>query len=114
MLDKDQILLENLYNKILETDGTASMDTTSPETDTYTDSEDREEETKEETSTDPITSTPATPASTALTPESFINVYLNVLEAVAGSKPCPCKKVDGKCVKKDCECKRCEKVMKDK
>lgn len=111
MLDKDQILLENLYNKILETDGTASMDTTSSETDTYTDSEDREEETKEETSTDPITSTPA---STALTSDSFINVYLNVLEATSGSKPCPCKKVNGKCVKKGCECKQCEKVMKDK
>lgn len=111
MLDKDQILLENLYNKILETDGTASMDTTSSETDTYTDPEDREEETKEETkeetSADPVTST-------ALTSDSFINVYLNVLEAVAGSKPCPCKKVDGKCVKKDCECKQCEKEKKDK
>ena len=108
MLDKDQILLENLYNKILETDGTASMDTTSTsyEADT-TDVEDREEETKEETSTDPIT-----PSSTNL--DSFINVYLNVLEAVAGSKPCPCKKVDGKCVKKGCECKQCEKVMKGK
>lgn len=95
MLDKDQILLENLYNKILEADDSTSMDTTS--------SSDEADTTDEEDEADKVD-----------IEDSFINVYLNVLEAVHGSKPCPCKKVDGKCVKRGCECKQCEKVMKDK
>ena len=100
MTDKDQILLENLYSKILETDDSASADM---ESSSVKDSKrEEEEEDTEETEK----------ASTNL--DSFMNVYLNVLEAASGSKPCPCKKVDGKCVKRGCECKQCEKVMKDK
>jgi hypothetical protein len=98
MTDKDQILLENLYSKILETDDSASADM---ESSSVEDTE-REEDTEEKKEK----------ASTNL--DSFMNVYLNVLEAASGSKPCPCKKVDGKCVKRGCECKQCEKVMKDK
>jgi hypothetical protein len=98
MTDKDQILLENLYSKILETDDSASADMESSSVEDTEREEDTEEK-KEETSTNL---------------DSFMNVYLNVLEAASGSKPCPCKKVDGKCVKRGCECKQCEKVMKDK
>jgi hypothetical protein len=98
MTDKDQILLENLYSKIHETDDSASADMESSSVEDTEREEDTEEK-KEETSTNL---------------DSFMNVYLNVLEAASGSKPCPCKKVDGKCVKRGCECKQCEKVMKDK